>query len=59
MLAQIDLRFKQAASPPATIHLHAERKRLLGTLDQYDVRAMLGDRVLATGSVTLAYPEEP
>ena len=57
MLAQIDLRFRQPAAPPADILLHAQRRRLIGALDQFNVRAMIGDVELAAGTLTLAYRE--
>jgi 3-hydroxyacyl-[acyl-carrier-protein] dehydratase len=57
MLAHLNLRFKHAVIPPADILLYAKRQRRLGVLDQYEVEAMLSERVLATGTLTLAYRE--
>lgn len=57
VLAQISLRFKSAAIPPADILLHVKRQRLIGLLDQFAVEATLDERVLATGTLVLAYRE--
>lgn len=53
-LVQIDVRFDHAASPPASIHLHAVLVREFGLLRQFEVHAEVGDSRVARGTITLA-----
>ena len=53
-LAQSNMKFPAAATPPTTIVLHAEYVRAIGPLSLLSVRAESGSVVVAEGSITLA-----
>jgi 3-hydroxyacyl-[acyl-carrier-protein] dehydratase len=55
-LAQVDVRFEQAVSPPAEIQLQSRVVRTMGTLVHYDVIATFNGKTVARGSVTLNFP---
>ncbi|HEY1685994.1 MAG TPA: phosphopantetheine-binding protein [Tepidisphaeraceae bacterium] len=52
-LVHTDMRFDQSAAPPADILLESRVNRVMGDLQQFDVRASIGTTVLAQGSLTL------
>jgi len=52
-LAQIDIRFEEAAAPPVSIELSANVVGQIGALQKCDVTAQVGSKVLARGSITL------
>lgn len=52
-LAHVDVRFEQAVSPPAEIHLHSKFVRMLGPLQMCEVEAKVGQTTVARGSLTL------
>lgn len=53
-LSQLDIRFDRPVAPPAEVQLFAEQSRRIGDLVQCDVRAEVGGRVVARGSLVLA-----
>jgi 3-hydroxyacyl-[acyl-carrier-protein] dehydratase len=53
MLAHIDVRFDKPVAPPAEIALQSRLRRTLGSLQQFDVAARVGDAIVASGSITL------
>lgn len=52
-LAHMDVRFDQPVVPPAEITLKSRLQRTVGELHQFEVTAMVGDVLVARGSVTL------
>ena len=54
MLAQVDVRFEKPVTPPVTIVLRSKLARTVGSLQQFDVSAQVGDATIASGSITLA-----
>jgi 3-hydroxyacyl-[acyl-carrier-protein] dehydratase len=52
-LVHADIRFDNAATPPVEIELIARLVRVLGNLQQFDVVAQVGQKVLARGSLSL------
>ena len=52
-LAQVDVRFEAAVTPPAEIELRSKLARSVGSLMQYDVQAVCGGKTVAAGTVTL------
>ena len=54
-LAQVEMRFHEAVAPPAQIVLHSALTRTLGALQQFDVQAICDSRIVAQGSLALAY----
>lgn len=56
-LAQIDLRFLAAVTPPAEVVLHVTVTRALGGLCQCEVRAEVDDAVIARGTLVVAAGE--
>lgn len=55
-LAQIELRFRRAVTPPAVIALRATRTGGLGDLHQFDVTASVEGAIAAQGTLVLAVP---
>jgi 3-hydroxyacyl-[acyl-carrier-protein] dehydratase len=53
MLAHVDVRFAQPVAPPAEIVLRSKLARTMGSLQQFEVSARVGDVVVASGSITL------
>ena len=53
VLAQIDVKFEAPVPPPAEIELHATVRTASGTLRLCDVRASVGDAVVAGGTLVL------
>ena len=53
MLAHVDVRFEKPIVPPARIVLHSKLATTAGSLQRFDVRARVGDAVVASGSITL------
>jgi len=52
-LAQVDVRFDHAVSPPAEIVLRSTLSRHMGQLQQFEVMASVGEMTVARGSLTL------
>lgn len=52
-LASVDLRFERAVAPPAQITLESTLSGTLGALQSFAVSALLGDVVIARGSIAL------
>ncbi len=52
-LVHVDVRFEQAVIPPASILLAATLTRRMGAIQQFDVIAKVGERVVARGSLAL------
>ena len=50
----MDLRFKHAVEPPATVELHASLRRSVGPLHMFDVAATIEGRSVARGALALA-----
>jgi 3-hydroxyacyl-[acyl-carrier-protein] dehydratase len=57
MLAHVDVRFEKPVPPPATFVLRSKFARQLGQLQQFDVSAIVGDVVVASGTITLHRPQ--
>ncbi len=55
-LAHVEVRFRDAVSPPAEIHLTSRMSQVFGQLRQFDVEARCRDERIATGKLTLALP---
>jgi 3-hydroxyacyl-[acyl-carrier-protein] dehydratase len=56
MLAHLDIRFEQPAAPPAEIRLRSQLSRVMGTLQQFEVAAMVGPTTVARGTLALNRP---
>jgi len=56
MIAHLDVRFIKPVTPPADVVLRSTFVRQTGSLQQFDVSAMVGTDVVATGSITLHRP---
>jgi 3-hydroxyacyl-[acyl-carrier-protein] dehydratase len=52
-LAQVDVRFEQAVTPPAEIVLRSRLSRVMGELQQFEVSAALDQVSVARGAITL------
>jgi len=52
-LAHVDVRFESAVIPPAEITLHSRLLRVMDSLQQFEVRASLGEKTVASGTLTL------
>lgn len=52
-LAQMDVRFRRAVSPPAEIALRSTLMRTLGAVTMYDVEASVGKDIIAQGTIVL------
>jgi 3-hydroxyacyl-[acyl-carrier-protein] dehydratase len=52
-LCHVDVRFDAAVAPPAEIRLRSTLTRSLGQLNQFEVSASVGGRVVARGSLAL------
>ncbi|HEX4792836.1 MAG TPA: phosphopantetheine-binding protein [Humisphaera sp.] len=52
-LAQVDIRFETPVIPPAEITLHSRLLRVMDSLQQFEVRASLGEKTVASGTITL------
>lgn len=59
LLVHADVRFRAPVRPPATILLHARLSGELGELRQFEVRAEVEGRVVASGSVALRLRPDP
>jgi len=57
-LAHVDVRFDSAATPPADIVLRSSLARRFGSLAQFEVEALVGERRIARGTLTLSSPAE-
>lgn len=53
MLAHVDVRFEKPVAPPATIVLRSSLTATMGSLQKFDVAALVNDAVVASGSITL------
>jgi 3-hydroxyacyl-[acyl-carrier-protein] dehydratase len=53
MLAHVDVRFEKPVAPPATIVLRSTVTGTMGSLQKFDVSAMVNNAVVASGSITL------
>ena len=53
MLAQVDVRFDAPVAPPAQIALRSKLNRSIGSLQQFQVSASVGDATVASGTITL------
>ncbi len=53
MLAHVDVRFEKPVAPPATIILRSKLTGTMGTLQKFDVSALVKGAVVASGSITL------
>lgn len=53
-LAHVDIRFEQAAVPPAEVVLKSKLVRSMGTLTQFEVEAAVGETVVARGTLALS-----
>ncbi len=53
-LAQVDVRFDEPVVPPVDIQLRSRLTRSMGALRNYEVRASVGEKVVARGSLTLS-----
>jgi 3-hydroxyacyl-[acyl-carrier-protein] dehydratase len=54
-LAQVDVRFDRAVTPPADILLYSKLLRTMGPLRQFEVTASVGNQVVARGELTIRY----
>jgi len=52
-LAHVDIRFETPVVPPAEITLHSRLLRVMDSLQQFEVRASLGEKTVANGTLTL------
>jgi 3-hydroxyacyl-[acyl-carrier-protein] dehydratase len=52
-LAHVDVRFRSAVEPPATVDLRATLARSVGAVHMFDVDASVGDRNVARGALAL------
>jgi 3-hydroxyacyl-[acyl-carrier-protein] dehydratase len=53
MLAHVDVRFEKPVAPPATIVLRAKLAATMGSLQKFEVAALVNNATVAAGSVTL------
>jgi 3-hydroxyacyl-[acyl-carrier-protein] dehydratase len=53
MLAHVDVRFEKPVAPPATIVLRAKLAATMGSLQKFEVAALVNDVPVAAGSITL------
>ena len=53
MLAHVDVHFEKPVAPPATIVLRSKLTGTVGTLQRFDVSALVNNAVVASGSITL------
>ncbi|MDP1662858.1 MAG: 3-hydroxyacyl-ACP dehydratase FabZ family protein [Phycisphaerales bacterium] len=60
-LAQVSIKFQMSVSPPADVRLESSLARQMAGLALFDVRALVGDSLAATGTLVLAQasPHEP
>jgi 3-hydroxymyristoyl/3-hydroxydecanoyl-(acyl carrier protein) dehydratase len=56
MLAHVDVRFEKPVPPPADILLRSKLTRVMGSLQQFEVTARVGESIVASGSITLHRP---
>ena len=56
-LAQVDVRFEGAATPPGDILLQSKLTQAAGALTQFDVSAAFKGQAIARGSITLFWPD--
>lgn len=52
-LAQVEVRFRQAVAPPATIALRSRMLQDMNGLQRFEVQALLDEQVIADGQITL------
>jgi len=57
-LAQIELRFAQPVPPPATIVLRSKLVRSMGSLQQFEVEALVDGQTVAGGTLAIAGSKE-
>jgi 3-hydroxyacyl-[acyl-carrier-protein] dehydratase len=57
-IAQIDVRFEEAAIPPVEIALSSKLVRVLGALQMFEVVGQVGSTVVARGTIALARGEK-
>ena len=55
-LAHVDVRFESSVAPPAEIVLRSRLARVMGTLEQFEVSAWVGDQTVARGTLALHRP---
>lgn len=53
-LASVEVRFREAVSPPAEVVLRSKAAGAVGSLMRFDVEARVGERVVAEGSLALS-----
>ena len=53
-LVHVEVRFHEAVTPPAEIHLQSRLAKVFGPLHHFDVLARVGDRKVAKGRLALA-----
>lgn len=54
MLAEVNVKFREPVTPPATLMLSSSLARTMGDLLQFDVAARVSGQIVAQGSITLA-----
>lgn len=54
MLVQSEIRFRKPVHPPARISLRVTDEGSLGSLHRFDVRALVGEALVAQGTIVLA-----
>jgi len=54
-LVQVDVRYESAVAPPADIILQSRLLRVAGSLNQYEVKALCGQTVVASGAIALSW----
>lgn len=57
-LVHVDVRFDEPVAPPADLLLRSRLLRTVGELEQFEVSALLHDRTIARGMLTLSRPRE-
>ncbi|HXE55217.1 MAG TPA: phosphopantetheine-binding protein [Tepidisphaeraceae bacterium] len=57
-LVHVDVRFDEPVAPPADLVLRSRLLRTVGELEQFEVSALLNDRTIARGMLTLSRPRE-
>jgi 3-hydroxymyristoyl/3-hydroxydecanoyl-(acyl carrier protein) dehydratase len=53
MLAHVDVKFEKPVAPPATIVLRAKLTATMGSLQKFEVAALVNDATVAAGTITL------
>ena len=57
-LVHVDVRFDEPVAPPAELVLRSRILRTVGGLEQFEVSASVGEKVVARGMITLSRPRE-